>query len=161
MTVESIKFASSIATQNLNTTEKAESASSAGSIFTMAEVQEQKGGKGIDKEKTLATIKKERESGNAECINQFQYIFRQWDRHKLHTQGSFIMLDRVPEGCKTLGDVKRKLNLPDGCLVNNNPKLNGGGGLDDKDAEAPLSISVDILADGLGISPKEIKALFE
>ncbi len=131
------------------------------SIFmTTEEVNITQGG-GKDKEKTLNALKNEINSGNAECINQFQYLFRQIDRFKYQTRGSFIMLEKVPEGCETLGDVKQKLNLPDGCLINNIVKGTGGGEYDKHKAVAPLSISVDVLAGSLGIKPEEIKSLFK
>ena len=132
----------------------------AGSVFDVAGMTETAKNP-PDNDKTINALKEEIANGNAECINQFKYLFRQLDRHKNITAGSFIMLEKVPDGCKTLGDVKRKLNLPDGCLRNNILKLAGGGDFDKHDAEAPLSISVDALAYGLGISPKEIKELFE
>ena len=159
MNVEKIQ-ASELTPQALKSVESNQTGKVANSIFNNTEEAGLQNGP-KDKEKTIEALKKEIQSGNAECISQWKYLFRQMDRHKLYRHGSFIMLDRVPEGCKTLGDVKRKLNLPTGCLVNNNPKLNGGGDLGDKDAEAPLSISVDKLAEGLGMSPKEIKELFE
>lgn len=133
----------------------------AGSIFNIAGPKGSAQNGGPDKGKTIEALNQEIASGNAQCINQFQYLFRQCDRHKHITAGSFIMLDRVPDGCRTLGDVKRKLHLPDGCLRNNIPKLSGGGNFDEHEAEAPLSISVDALAAGLGISPSEIKELFK
>ena len=71
------------------------------------------------------------------------------------------MLNSVPEGCKTLGDIKRKFNLPDGCLKNNRYKLDGGGGFDDYEAYAPISISVEVLIDSMGLSRNEIKELFK
>ena len=162
MTVERIQLSNEVVMQASKPAESEKSdAKNTGSVFDAAGAVEVTQGSRPDKEKTIKALKEEIASGNAECINQFRYLLRQIDRHKHITAGSFIMLDRVPDGCKTLGDVKAKLNLPDGCLVNNIPKGTGGGDYDKHEAIAPLSISVDALAYGLGITPDDIKELFK
>ena len=112
-----------------------------------------------DPDKTTAAIKKEINAGNAEYVGAFRAAFRQMDRHK-HLNGAVIMLSEVPAGCETLGDIKRKFNLPDGCLRNNILKGMGGGDFDKFKAYPPISIHVETLAEGLGVTVDEIKAWF-
>ena len=113
---------------------------------------------GINENKTIKSIQEEINTGNAEYADGVLHYLLQCFTPHTPKKGAEIVLNELPDDCKTLGDVKAKYNLPDGCLINN--VMQGGGNLDEYEAVAPIYIHVETLAKKLGITPEQIEDLF-
>lgn len=68
-----------------------------------------------------------------------------------------IIISGFPEGT-TLGDIKKKYNLPAGSLKH--LVESGGGKFDNHKAPSTVVIFADDMQEGLGVSAKELKKMF-
>lgn len=71
--------------------------------------------------------------------------------------GNYVVIDNLPEGT-TLGDIRKKYNLPPGSL--RHMVASGGGDFDTYKTEGYVHIYASDLAEGLGISGRELKGMF-
>lgn len=113
---------------------------------------------GVNNDPAIKSIQKEISSGNASYASGVIHYIIQCLTPHTYSKGAEIVLDKLPDGVKTLADVKNYYHLPDGCLRNN--VTQGGGNFDLYEATAPLYIHVGNLAKGLGIPEEQIEALF-
>jgi len=113
---------------------------------------------GINDNKTIQSLQKEIANGNASYQSGVLNYLMQCITPHTPLKGDEIVLNTIPDDCETLGDVKAKYHLPDGCLKNN--IFQGGGDLDTYKAIAPITIHVKTLAEGLGVTSEQIKELF-
>ena len=112
---------------------------------------------GINNKPALKSIQKEIANGNAEYSSGIlHYLLQCITPHTV--TGDEIVIKTLPEGVKTLGDVRNYYKLPEGCLRNN--VTMGGGNFDNYEATAPIVIHVGALAKGLNITEDQVKALF-
>ena len=114
---------------------------------------------GINDKPAIKSIQQEITNGNARYCDGLVNLLIQCLTPDTPQKGPEIVISTLPENVKTLGDVKKYYNLPDGCLRNN--VKNGGGNFDTYEAEAPIYIHVETLAKGLGVTPDQVEALFK
>ena len=114
---------------------------------------------GVDDKPALKSLQKEIADGNAYYEGgALNYILQCITPHCC-LKGDVIVINKLPRENMTLGEVKSYYKLPDGCLRNN--VIQGGGNFDKYQAVAPIDIHVETLANGIGVTPDQIRALFQ